>query len=503
MIIDGKNLFNRTRSLTANIFNNVHFAMSVEDSMILSISKFIALKEFYIKKRDCNGKKNEIVFDMKLGEKALPSINKLCEYVSDNGIYCPSLNYDVVLLNTKDEFLKKNILLMQKIRDSLAHFKYVIDTDKKSICINNKDSSNLDAGVLICDIPIEYFNISLDYMDSKYDLSSIEEYVKSNVINILKRYENRSFDINGNISVPSLNNIRALRRKLEGIRYKNIKAENYYEKMAKKLIEDIVLRESGKKMLDELELLLGLEGEDNKAVILYHYLSIVLADDNKDDSLDYRYLNTKDIQMISWKKKDSYIANKWSNADNINATCNNIINSCINYKIHPSDNYLKSIIKMYLDLINNTMNSIAYLNKEKVRMIRNGIMHANYYNGRGFTDIVINDRKDNTKAKKDDINTSFFCKYDSLFELGLFCEGVVTIGEYTFRDLINSSEILFNCTQIAFFRKTLEVVHEIALEDKFDENFDVNKVKDELANRLVNWDDRIKLNEGNYLKKEV
>ena len=96
-----------------------------DDYIMFLISKFLLLKENIIEK---NADKKELYFNYEINSDYLTAIKYIVDYIKTNNGVINSNNLEVIIhpssLNN-DEQLKSYIRDFHKIRDSIAHGKYV------------------------------------------------------------------------------------------------------------------------------------------------------------------------------------------------------------------------------------------------------------------------------------------------------------------------------------------------------------------------------------------
>ncbi len=165
---------------------------------MFSISKFILLKEKIIKKDSVN---SILYFDNIKNKEYIPIIMYFYQELLKNGSYKRNKT-SVVLkdetLNIKN--LKDAIWCINKIRDALAHGKYVIDTKRDCISINNVAQDNSYS--LEFDIPIELLNSFTlivgkndSIIDDKY-LVEPTDYVEDKKADYINRFSKYIFNYN-------------------------------------------------------------------------------------------------------------------------------------------------------------------------------------------------------------------------------------------------------------------------------------------------------------------
>ena len=202
------------RRILSDNFNCVH----KDDYFMFQISKFLLLKESMIKKDSDN---NQIYFNVVDNQEYLKSIIYIVDYVRNHGILI-SNNVDVVILPAgykASKELKSYIRDFHKIRDSIAHGGYYIDSTNGCIVLDNSnlkpgDFVNSSTYVIRGKLPIEVLELfTFIFTKPKYVYSKkeIDEFktevetkrkqygfsgeIKYNVYNTMNEYNN----INNNL----------------------------------------------------------------------------------------------------------------------------------------------------------------------------------------------------------------------------------------------------------------------------------------------------------------
>ena len=177
-------LENEKNKSEGNKINQIQ--LSQKHITMLSVSKFIAIKENILKKDD-----RTIFFDNVKDSAFIDKIIALYDKlnlpsteINGKRFYCNSTFVEIKDPTIAPAKLKNALLLYHKIRDAICHGKYEIK--HKSIVINN-DASTLTPPndyCLKCNIPIEYLNeISLLY-DSKVFQPDLVEKITDAFINL-------------------------------------------------------------------------------------------------------------------------------------------------------------------------------------------------------------------------------------------------------------------------------------------------------------------------------
>ncbi|MGN1338361.1 MAG: hypothetical protein ACI4WW_07805 [Candidatus Coprovivens sp.] len=500
MILTGKDILDKTRLFTRNILYDNQYVYSNIDCLILSISKFISLKEYLIKKcerdvYDCNGEKigtrSVIYFDEDKYSDVIPYFKKIVDYVVNNGIYVASNSYDVVL-NDINNNLEYDVLLIQKIRDALCHFQYSIDVDNKSIIIDNVSSDSLNPFQLKVSIPYDLLNIPLDFIDEKYRYVDRDYEIRVRLIQFLKKYKNTIPLVDkGNNKALVKNDLELLIKKLMNKKFLQKDVDSFIDDLMYKLIERVKMKEMAPNMLEELIPLLQLNAKDNKmnleVAILYNYLSIALALDKDLNETDYKYMKTSDIQFLIFVKDDEYLRIKDSNHNNIVNMTEASYDRLCNFYSHVNEKYRKNIMSCYISYIDSIMYRISLLNRLKLKTIRNGVMHVNYGNC-SISDIKIWDKKDNTTL----LGTERICfgNRKDMFNLANYYEQNL-IEIYSFNDMFKHLKEFMSEEELKKVYLNICLYHNACLLESFDIEQDVRTVLSRVGMVMDKWDDII------------
>ena len=156
---------NLAREITEKFLNDDNPVLNKDAFYMFSISKFILLKEKIIKKDSVN---SILYFDNIKNKDYIPAILYFYKELLNNGSF--KRNKTSVVLkdsSSNTEELENAIWCLNKIRDSLAHGKYFIDTNKDCISINNTAQDNSYS--LVFDVPIELLNSFTFIVENRND----------------------------------------------------------------------------------------------------------------------------------------------------------------------------------------------------------------------------------------------------------------------------------------------------------------------------------------------
>ena len=153
----------RARDFAGRCLNDNFNGANKDDYFMFQISKFLLLKESMIKKDSDN---NRIYFNIDENQEYLKAIKYIVDYVREHGTLI-SNNIDVVILPTNytvSSKLKAYIRDFHKIRDSIAHGGYHIDSTRGSIILDNDNlkpgcQPNSNTYVIRGELPIEVLEL--------------------------------------------------------------------------------------------------------------------------------------------------------------------------------------------------------------------------------------------------------------------------------------------------------------------------------------------------------
>ncbi len=173
-MIQEVDIITRSREFAHRALNGKTTKVSKDDYCLFLISNFLLLKESIIKK---NYKNKTIYFDVERNKKYLPVIKKIVDYVKGHGKLETGTKLKAVMIPdsyNSDVDLVEYIKAFHKIRDSLAHGKYVVRPVLGMITINNKENDY----EVKCNLPIEFLEM-FGYIDSsRKSKETFEKYVK-------------------------------------------------------------------------------------------------------------------------------------------------------------------------------------------------------------------------------------------------------------------------------------------------------------------------------------
>ena len=279
-----KEIINKARSFAERNLYSIFQSADKDDYFLFQISKFLLLKEYVIKK---DFKNKTLYFDYAKNSMYLPSIMYVVDYVRNNGkILSNNLN---VIIKNSDGIKSNNLKIIEdyirdfhKIRDSIAHGGYDIDSENGLICIKNnnvnienselkeifdsgsykidykekciildngeKISFDSDTYIIECDLPIEIlelfsyisenpkrnynnkdmalFNNKINKYRKKYNYYN---YIDIKKLNDIKKYFNnyKNNDIKNHINKNATNNFEII-------------LKNYEKYLEKKEIKDFI-----------------------------------------------------------------------------------------------------------------------------------------------------------------------------------------------------------------------------------------------------------------------
>ena len=135
-----------------------------EDYFLFQISKFLLLKESMIKK-DSN--ESTIYFNIVENHQYLKAIIYIVDYVREHGTLISNTDIKVIISPTgftASAKLKSYIRDFHKIRDSISHGRYHIDSDKGCIVLDNdnlKPGCPADSSTYVIrgELPIEVLEL--------------------------------------------------------------------------------------------------------------------------------------------------------------------------------------------------------------------------------------------------------------------------------------------------------------------------------------------------------
>lgn len=156
-----ESLIKLSGNLVNHLLSGKREKLDKEYFYMFSLSKFILLKESILKKGKSIVSDTEVTtfyFDNDKNQKYIPVILELFDYIKKNGNYKIKSGERISLTKSSPEQnkLANALWVFNKLRDSIAHGKYVFDFKNECIVIDNYDPNN--AYGLKCSIPLSLLN---------------------------------------------------------------------------------------------------------------------------------------------------------------------------------------------------------------------------------------------------------------------------------------------------------------------------------------------------------
>ena len=289
-----------------------------DDYIMFLISKFLLLKENIIEK---NADKKELYFNYEINSDYLTAIKYIVDYIKTNNGVINSNNLEVIIhpssLNN-DEQLKSYIRDFHKIRDSIAHGKYVPDSQNGLIIIDNTnliegEKPTDDTYTIRAIIPIQVLEI-FEYMAInprvEYDEKEIQKYIKQ-TFETRKKYNYIDYDIineeyNNNI-IKEFYKINKYYKNSNNINVETINNDHKDNKSTKNLIIDKENNKTNNNYNDNDKYIIN--NSINKKN--YNYINNNNYYENKD--FNYYIIKNKEINnsiSLDLGEKDIIINNK-------------------------------------------------------------------------------------------------------------------------------------------------------------------------------------------------
>jgi len=425
-----ESLIELSKNLTEHLLSKKRGKLGKEYYFMFSVSKFILLKEKILKKGfvknpETNKKVTVFKFNNLENKKYIPVIMDLYNYIKTNGSF--KIKEEQVQLenpNSNQKELVTALLVLNKLRDSIAHGKYSFDFDNESLVVDNDNTSK--GYRLICSIPfvlLNKFSFFIEELEDKdvlneeellikyykylNDLSSIykfnpkviynnmilneDEYIKK--IELLK-YNNKlnyiptSETINKIVNEMNLKELNYLIKLLEQYNPKNNFEETLIQRIfseydliiSRKLQLEEELEKNDKEtrqLISEIKKILKIKDRDmiiDSVPTLYNYMCLSFS---LEPNIDYLFLSTEGLDIECRDKNYKEII------ESIRTECKEFKENreleIEKYYREPNDVDLKKLIvrlaKFYYLIVKkyNAKNSIL------TTSIRNSIEHGNFF----------------------------------------------------------------------------------------------------------------------------
>lgn len=460
-----------SKQLVEYITNGKSIFLGKEHYIMLSISKFIITKERLIR-TDSNGK--ILYFDDTTENKN--TVNKFYELIKDkftftmDNLDIPSDTFNNVILSSRkeDSELKRKVYIINKLRDSLAHGKYKIDTSNGSIIVENDYEVSNHHYAFNCSVEPELLEV-LALTPEEVD-KALKQYEKGNNSNSYFLGLTRSiFKINEKIKFESyayteeertelkklydvaLSNIdKLITKKKQTIdKLRELKEQSKKEKPTGKEInvtkdynEDELIEKISSALIAMASII---DKHNNKnsleTAVVYNYLCLLFSEREK---LDFRYLKSPS-SMIYFKK-----INEKNGENDITGTLGRLKRAIkmFNRKYQEaqdtSDDIKKDTMRqLVINLYDEVMDAFENKNKCIYNRIRNGIMHCTLESQKKKLIIT-----DSSKHNMDTPSFRIEATTKELLDYAKSIEDKNSKEDFTFKDFISELYVTANNYEI-------------------------------------------------------
>ncbi len=348
---------------------NVDFNKS--DFILLVISKFLLLKEKVIKKDDNN---NVHLMTNKYND----IINAIGNYIATHATKLSLYGIDV--FGTNDPLLRKNIIIVQRLRNAIAHNYYDIDYENNMLIINNCGVYNGYRYDLVCNVPISLLDT---FIYSEVEAADFRKLYSR------EQFPNTSLANYADYIRPSDTEVTALTTT-----EKHDDFLDYLQEMRLRYHNNFDDDDKNKKrimsMFSEIQKITGMDQDGVTLASCYNYLRVLFASHHDISDIGILFLDLNKFKFEGKIRKEQL--------QKLLKYVKGTINVIKLYLGPYGPKDVEGIKGKIKELQDNIINFLINTKKEWLNSIRNGIFHANIKIDNGIITIhdMRNQLDDNT-----------------------------------------------------------------------------------------------------------